>query len=441
MKNVNKWVIVRSANKFYQIFTNMPKFIITGGKKLSGEIVTSGAKNNAQIMLPVSLLSTETITLRNLPRIDGVEKSLELLADLGANIEDNGSEIKINTAKITKTELDKKIADKFRTSIMFVGPLLARYGEAKFPHPGGCIIGAAGRPIDLFLEGFAALGAKVEIKDNYYQISAKKLSGAEIFFTKITVTGTQCLIMTACLANGKTILKNCAMEPEIEALASYLNQQGAKISGAGTPTIIIEGVEKLNAGESEIIPDRIEAGSFALMAAATNSEIKITHCNPEHLLNLLTIFNKIGVKYEKGADWIEMKKSDKIRPYDMKTHEYPGFSSDLQSPYVVLMTQANGTALIQETIYDRRLIWTDMLSQMGASIIMCDPHRVVISGPTKLYAKKLISPDIRAGIALVIAALIAEGTTEIDNIYQIDRGYEKLDERLRNLGADIRRVD
>jgi len=324
---------------------------------------------------------------------------------------------------------------------MFVGPMLARYGEVKFPHPGGCVIGAAGRPIDLFLEGFAALGAKVEVKDNYYQISAKKLSGAEIFFTTATVTGTQSLMMTACFASGQTILKNCAMEPEIEALALYLNRQGAKITGAGTPTIIIEGVEKLNAGVCEIIPDRIEAGSFALMAAATNSEIKITRCNPEHLLNLLTIFDKIGVNYERGADWLLMKKSDKIRAYDLKTHEYPGFSTDLQSPYIVLMTQASGTSLIQETIYDRRLIWTDMLSQMGANIIMCDPHRVVVAGPTKLYAKKLISPDIRAGIALVIAGLIAQGTTEIDNIYQIDRGYEKLDQRLRNLGAAIKRVD
>lgn len=419
----------------------MPKFIITGGNKLSGEIVTGGAKNNAQIMLPMSLLSAGTISLHNVPRIDGVEKSLELLADLGAKIEDNGENIKIDASQITKTELDKKIADKFRTSVMFVGPLLARFGEVKFPHPGGCVIGAAGRPIDLFLEGFTALGAKVEVKDNYYEIRGKHLTGCDFFFTTATVTGTQSLMSTACLAKGKTILRNCAMEPEVEVLADYLNAQGAKIAGAGTPTITIEGVEKLNAGDCEIIPDRIEAGSFALMAAATNSEILIKKCNPEHLLNLLTIFDKIGVNYEKGADWIKMKKSASIRAYDMKTHEYPGFSTDLQSPYVVLMTQAHGNSLIQENIYDRRLIWTDMLSQMGANIVMCDPHRVVVSGPTKLYGKRLISPDIRAGIALVIAALIAEGTTEIDNIYQIDRGYEKLDERLRNLGADIQRVE
>lgn len=419
----------------------MPKFIITGGSKLSGEITVGGAKNNAQIMLPVSLLSGETISLHNVPRIDGVEKSLELLADLGAKIEDDGDTIRISTSQLTKTELDKKIADKFRTSVMFVGPLLARFGEVRFPHPGGCVIGAAGRPIDLFLDGFTALGAKVEVKDSYYEIKAKQLRGCDFFFTTATVTGTQSMIMTACLADGKTVLRNCAMEPEIEALADYLNSQGAKITGAGTPTVSIEGVKELRAGNCEIIPDRIEAGSFALMAAATNSEIIIKNCNPDHLLSLLTVFDKIGVNYERGADFIKMKKSQKIIASDLKTHEYPGFPTDLQSPYVVLMTQAHGNSLIQETIYDRRLIWTDMLSQMGANIIMCDPHRVVVAGPSRLFGKRLISPDIRAGIALVIAALIAEGTTEIDNIYQIDRGYEKLDERLRKLGADIKRVD
>lgn len=419
----------------------MPKFIITGGQKLSGEISVGGAKNNAQIMIPVSLLSSDPITIKNVPIIDGVEKSLELLRDLGAEIIESDHQLIINTANLNKNELDKQIADKFRTSVMFVGPILARLGEVKFPHPGGCVIGAAGRPIDLFLEGFEALGAKVEIKEKYYHITAKKLKGADFFFTTMAVTGTQSMIMTACLAEGRSTLRNCAMEPEVIALADYLNSQGAKISGAGTPTIIIEGVEKLSGGVCEIIPDRIETGSFALMAAATNSEIKITNCNPEHVLSLLTIFDKIGVNYEKGNDWLMMKKSDYIKSYDLKTHEYPGFSTDLQSPYVVLMTQAHGTSLIQETIYDRRLIWADMLSQMGANITMCDPHRIVVSGPTCLYGKKLISPDIRAGIALVIAALIAEGPTEIDNIYQIDRGYEKLDERLRKLGAAIERID
>ena len=419
----------------------MSKFLIKGGNPLAGEISVGGAKNNAQIMLPVALLSTTPIKITNLPMIDGVEKSLELLEDLGAEIKKGKNEVEINTKNINKTELDSKLANKFRTSVMFVGPLLTRFKKVSFPHPGGCVIGAAGRPIDLFLEGFEALGAKVEVKEKSYHISAEKLHGCDYFFSTVSVTGTQSMIITACLVPGKTILRNCAMEPEIIALADYLNSQGAKIIGAGTPTVIIEGVEKISGGTCRIIPDRIETGSFALMAAATKSEIKITNCNPEHVLSLLTILKKIGVKFEIGPDWILMKKSEKIKAYSLKTHEYPGFPTDLQSPYVVLMTQAEGTCLIQETIYDRRLLWTDMLSQMGANIIMCDTHRVVIIGPNNLYGKKLISPDIRAGIALVIAALIAKGPTEIDNIYQIDRGYEKLDERLRTIGADISRID
>lgn len=420
----------------------MSKFIITGGEKLGGEIAVKGAKNSALKIIPAAILSSETITINNLPEIEDIGKSFDLLVDLGATVTRQGDSATISTKDINKTELSAKLADKFRTSVMFVGPILARFGEVKFPHPGGCVIGAGSRPIDLFLEGFKAFGATVEeVPGKYYQVQAKKLQAANFFFPLVSVTVTESLMMTACLIPGKTTLKNCAMEPEIEALAEYLNQQGAKISGAGTPTIIIEGVTKLGAGTFTVIPDRIETGSFAIMAAATKSEIKITNCNPIHILSLLSVFDKIGVAYEKGADWLLIKKAASIKAYDIRTHEYPGFPTDLQSPYVILMTQANGTSLIQETIYDRRLIWTDMLSQMGASVVMCDPHRVVVNGPTKLRAKKLISPDIRAGIALVIAALIAEGTTEIDNIYQIDRGYEKLDERLKLLGAKISRLD
>jgi len=249
------------------------------------------------------------------------------------------------------------------------------------------------------------------------------------------------MLMTAAIIPGQTVLKNCAMEPEIEALAEYLNGQGAKITGAGSPTIIIEGTENLKAGTFTVIPDRIETGSFVILAAAANSEITITHCNPEHVMTLLVILKDVGVNFELGPDWIKVKPNGHLKAHSIKTHEYPGFATDLQSPYVVLMTQAQGTCLVHETIYDRRLIWTDMLSQMGADITMCDPHRVVINGPTKLRGKRLISPDLRAGIALVIAGLTAEGQTEIDNIYQIDRGYEKLEERLAKIGADIKRVE
>jgi UDP-N-acetylglucosamine 1-carboxyvinyltransferase len=418
----------------------MPKFIIQGQKPLKGEISVKGAKNSALKIIPASILSNETIKIKNLPEIEDIGKSLDLLSSLGASIRHDGDEVDIETKKINTSVLEPKLADKFRTSMMFVGPLLARFKEVRFPHPGGCVIGAGGRPIDLFLEGFKALGAQVKVKGKFYEIKAKELKGNEYFFTNVSVTGTESLMMTATLAKGTTTLKNCAMEPEIKALADYLNEQGAKIEGAGSPTITIEGVKKLSAGTFKIVPDRIETGSFAIMAAATKSEIKINNCEPNHVLSLLAIFKKIGINFEQGKDWIKVKATDKFKPYNIKTHEYPGFPTDLQSPYTVLMTQASGLSIIHETIYDRRLLYVDMLSQMGANVIMCDPHRAVVNGPTPLVGKKLISPDIRAGIALIIAALIAKGQTEIDNIYQIDRGYEKIDERLRNLGADIVRV-
>lgn len=419
----------------------MPKFIINGPSKLRGEITVNGAKNSALKIIPASILSKEKIIIKNLPNIEDIDKSLHLLVSLGAEIKKGDHSVEISTENINKIKLDEKLANKFRTSIMFVGPLLARFGEATFPHPGGCVIGAGGRPIDLFLEGFKKFGATVEEKGNHYHIKAKKLKGCEYFFTTMSMTVTESLMMMGTLAEGKTVLKNCAMEPEIKALADYLNEQGAKISGAGTPTITIEGVESIRAGEFNIMPDRLETGSFAMMAAATKSELMIKNCNNEHIESLLSIFTKIGVKYETGKDYLKIKKCGKIKPYGIKTHEYPGFPTDLQAPYSVLMTQAEGQSLIHETIYDRRLMYTDMLSQMGANITMCDPHRALISGPTKLYGKTLISPDIRAGIGLVIAALIAEGRTEIDNIYQIERGYENIDTRLRDIGVDIKRVE
>jgi UDP-N-acetylglucosamine 1-carboxyvinyltransferase len=421
----------------------MPKFIIKGGNILSGEITVGGAKNSALKIIPAAILSKEPITITNLPNIEDVDRSLEVLTDLGAEVMREKDSVIINTSKINKNELSHSMANKFRGSIMFVGPMLARFGEVTFPHPGGCVIGAGGRPIDLFLDGYKAYGAEITEEAGYcYKIKAKKLKPANFFFPLVSVTATESMMMTAVIIPGTTILKNCAMEPEIEALANYLNSQGADIKGAGTPTIIIEGKDKIKANKFIVIPDRIETGSFAIMAAAANADLKITHCNPEHVMALLKIFEKIGVNFSTGPDWIQIKPSSSpLKPHDIKTHEYPGFATDLQSPYVILMTQAHGTSLIHESIYDRRLLWTDMLSQMGANIVMCDPHRIVVQGPTKLYGKRLVSPDLRAGIALVIAALIANGHTEIDNIYQIDRGYEKLDERLRLIGADINRVE
>lgn len=427
----------------------MGKFIINGGKKLKGEIKVSGAKNAALKIFPVSLLSSGIIRVSNVPDIEDCRRAQEMLEILGHKVEKVENNVfDLKPSSNVCSDLPANLVNKFRASIMFVGPLLATCGKVNFPHPGGCVIGVSTRPIDIFLDGFQKMGAKLKISENHYYLEAKKLKGAEIFFPKITVTGTESLMMTATIIEGKTILKNCAMEPEIVELAKFLNKIGAKIEGAGTPTIKIRGVKKLKGGEYKIMPDRIEAGSFAIMAATIkDSDVLIKNCEPKHLEALWSLFDKIGVNYELGKNTIRImpclsadRFSKNLKATDMMTHEYPGFTTDLQPPYVVLMTQAKGASLIYETIYDRRLLYTDLLVQMGANIIMADPHRVIIHGPSKLSGKKLVSPDLRAGIALIIAALAAKGKTEIDNIYQIDRGYEKIDERLKKLGADIKRV-
>lgn len=419
----------------------MSKYIIEGGHTLAGEISVKGAKNAALKIIPAALLSADPIIISNLPQIEDVHQALDLIKDLGAKVTLNGDTCEIQIQNVATNELKPQFANKLRASIVFVGPLLARTGEVRFPHPGGCVIGAGKRPIDLFLEGFVEFGAKLSVKDGYYHLEAKRLHGCSYFFTTVSVTGTETLMMAATLAKGQTVLKNCACEPEIKALADYLNAQGARISGAGTPTMVIDGVDKLSAGEFRIVPDRIETGTFAILAAAAQAHLKVTDCIPEHIEILLSIFHKIGVKFQTGNDFIEIFPSQKLKAYSIKTHEYPGFPTDLQSPYTVLATQTKGSSIIHETIYDRRLLFTDMLTQMGADIIMCDPHRVVVNGPTPLGGRKLTSPDLRAGIAMIIAGLIAQGKTEIDNIYQIERGYENIDARLRSLGARINKVD
>lgn len=422
----------------------MAKFIIHGGKPLSGEIACCGAKNEALKLIPAVLLMDGNVEISNLPVIEDVERASELFKYLGGTVEEKGDKTwSFNAEGVKEYRLSSDLVNKFRASIMFVGPLLAKFGKAEFPHPGGCVIGAGSRPIDMFLDGYQKFGAKVHYDDGHYIITAPNgIQGAYCFFSQISVTTTESMMMMGTLAKGKTILRNCAMEPEIIELADFLNRAGAKIKGAGTPEIVIEGVESLNGVPVEVMPDRIEMGTFAMLAAATRSDLTITEACPEYAEVLWGMFDKIGIKYELGLDFIKVfgSQSD-LKSLDIKTHEYPGFPTDMQSPYVVLMTQAKGSSLIHETIYDRRLLFADSLSQMGASIVMCDPHRIVVNGPSSLHGKKLVSPDLRAGIALVMAALMAEGKTEIDNIYQIDRGYEDIENRLRAIGADISRQD
>jgi len=418
----------------------MDEFIIKGGVKLSGTISVNGAKNSALKILAALVLSKKECTISNFPFIEDTLGAIEILKDLGAKAEINKERriVKIDPSQINKTKLDPVLVRRLRSSILFAGPMLARFGKVETNHPGGCVIGQ--RPIDLFLDGFEKMGAKIEFTEDGFEMSAKKLKGAEIFFSTVTVTGTEAMMMTAVLAEGKTILKNCAMEPEIPVLADYLNKCGAKIKGAGTSVIEIEGVDEIDAGNFEVIPDRIEAGTFVIMGFLTNSKIKVENCVPEHLGTLIPVLEKAGAKLEIGKDYIITHPS-KLKAVSIVTHEYPGFATDMQPPYTLLMTQADGQCVIHEAIFPARLFFTDQLVTMGANIIMCDPHRVVVTGPTELRGKKLTSPDLRAGITMLLAGMIAKGETRIENIYQIDRGYEKIEQRLQALGADIKRVN
>ena len=409
-------------------------FIINGGKKLCGDVAVGIAKNAALKILAASILTNKPVKLPAMPKIEDIYRMKELLIDLGAEFSGNF----VNSSKIKKTDLNYKIADRFRASIVLTGPLLARFGSVSFPHPGGCTLGK--RPIDFFIDGFKALGANVKSKGSIFTVFAKKLIGNKFVFPIVSVTGTENLMMAAVLAQGKTILKNAACEPEIENLAIFLNSLGAKIFGAGTSTIEIDGVKKLSGGAWDGLPDRIEAGTFIILAVASKGNIKIKNCNPEQFEVLLTLLEKIGANLEIGNDYVIVKPAVNLRAIDIKTREYPGLATDLQAPLTVLLTQARGISLVHETIYNGRLFYTDILNQMGANIIMADPHRVIVQGPSKLRGKKIQSPDIRAGMALIIAALLAEGQSVMNNIYQIDRGYEEIDKRLRALGADIQRL-
>lgn len=407
------------------------KFIIeglNGEKKLRGEIRVAGAKNAILKGLPATVLFEDEVKFTNVPEIEDVGRMRELLDAL----------------KVNPTVLKKDVAERFRASIVLTGPVLARYGAVEFPFPGGCVLGE--RSIDLFLNGFKAMGAAVEEQDSYFKIKTPggKLKGAEIVFPLISVTGTETLMMAAVLAEGTTVLHNAAMEPEVGDLAFFLNECGAKIEGAGTSTITIHGGGLLHAGsiKYETPSDRIETGSFAILAALAGEDITITHCKPEWVEVPLALLRQAGVQMEVGSDFIRIKKSEK--PYKMvsvRTHEYPGFATDLQAPMAVFLSQCEGEGNILETIFDGRFRYIDDLVLMGADMSVMNPHRVLVRGPKKLTRKNLTSPDLRGGLAYILAATVAEGTSTIDNAYLIDRGYEHIEERLSKLGLNIRREE
>ena len=416
----------------------MEKLIINGGKKLKGTIDVRGAKNDALVIFAASLLTSQPVTVSNVPEIEDTKRMLELMKKLGCQVERlKYGKYLIRAQNLNSNLIDPEIAEKIRASVLLTAPLLARLGKVSFPHPGGCVIGK--RPIDQFLDGYKNMDAKVSQKKQLYEINAPRLKGAEFIFSNITVTGTESLIMAAALAKGKTTLKNCACEPEVKSLADFLNKCGAKIKGAGTSFITVNGVAALRGGSHKTIPDRVEAGSFVILAAATKSNIIINNCEPKHLDAILNMLKKTGAGLKIRKNSVEVIPSE-LNSVNIKTHEYPGFPTDLQAPVCVLLTQSKGNGLVHETIYEGRLMWTEELKRMGANIHTYDPHRIEINGPTALRGREIESPDIRAGMAYLIAALCAKGRSVINNIYQIDRGYEKIEERLRKIGADIRRI-
>lgn len=418
---------------------------LAGKRKLSGEIVVNGAKNACLPVMASSLLFEGGISISNVPKIEDVSRMSELLENLGAKIDSSEDQMNISFSKEISGDLDEEISKRMRASIFLIGPLLSRVGAVSFPHPGGCVIGE--RPIDLFLFGFEKMGASVEEKNGKYFLKAGRggLKGAEIFFPFQSVGATETLMMAAVLAKGKTILKNVALEPEVVSLGKFLSSCGAKIKGLGTTTLEIEGggLLKNNKREHKIIPDRIEAGCFLILGALSATDLLIKNCEPNHLEALIALLGSSGVNIEIGENWIRVKNdilSKSFSGFNVKTHEYPGFPTDLQAPITVFLTQANGSSVVFETLFDSRLNYTADLIKMGADITLWDAHRAMVKGPTPLKGRELDGPDIRAGLAFVIAAIVGRGNSTINNIYYIDRGYEKIEERLRKIKVNIERV-
>ncbi len=419
------------------------RFIVEGlgGKKvLKGEIKVGGAKNAILKGLAATILFEGDVVLTNVPEIEDVGAECAILEELGATVvQKDAHTYVVNTDGITHSDLPDELARKIRASIVFAGPLLARFGKVVFPHPGGDVIGP--RPINLFLDGFAKLGATVVLEHDSYTVTADKLHGTDINFEPISVTATETLMMAAVLAEGTTILNNAAREPEITDLAFYLNECGAQITGAGTSTITIVGGGMLHANgiSYDTPPDRIEAGTFVLLGALAGEKVLVSNCVPEHIEALTTLLKNSGVKMEIGSTYIDVEGCEAPKSFDVTTAEYPGLATDLQPPLVVYLTQGTGVSKLTETIWKGRLAYTADIVGMGAKIELADSQHATIAGPTPLRAAELKSPDIRAGLAFLMAAAIAEGTSTIDNVYHIDRGYQHIEERLQKLGLNITR--
>jgi UDP-N-acetylglucosamine 1-carboxyvinyltransferase len=419
----------------------MDKFVIRGGTPLLGTVRVSGAKNAALPAMAAALLTEEPVILENIPQVRDIETTRKLLAAMGAEVELGYGRAQHRTtlccATLASPEASYELVKTMRASTLVLGPLVARCGRARVSLPGGCAIGA--RPIDLHIKGLERLGARITQDHGYIEATAERLKGAEIVFDKITVTGTEDLLMAAALAEGETVMQNCAREPEVADLADLLNKMGARIQGAGSPTIRVQGVPKLHGARHRIIPDRIEAGTFIVAGALTGGDINVTGCDPSHLGALLQKLHEAGVKTKHAADSVRVMGDNPLQAADLVTEEYPGFPTDMQAQYMALATQAEGTSNITENIFENRFMHALEMVRMGANIKI-EGRRALVRGKTPLSAAAVQASDLRASASLVLAALVADGETIIDRVYHIDRGYENIEEKLKAVGAQIRRI-
>ncbi len=415
----------------------MDKLLISGGKRLSGEINISGAKNAALPILCAGLLTADTLQLSNVPHLQDVNTMLKLLRQMGLGIEQDGNCIALNGNAIDKLEAPYELVKTMRASILVLGPLVARFGEARVSLPGGCAIGS--RPVDQHIKGLQAMGAEISIEAGYIHAKAKKLKGTRIVTDMITVTGTENLLMAATLAEGETVLENAAREPEVTDLAHLLVAMGAKIEGIGTDRLVIQGVDKLHGASHAVIADRIETGTFLCAVAAVGGDVTLKNTRSDILDVALDKLREAGVILTSGTDWIRVQMAARPKAVSFRTTEYPGFPTDMQAQFMALNCLADGSSRVTETIFENRFMHVQELNRLGASIDI-DGHTAVVQGVDKLIGAPVMATDLRASASLVIAALAAQGQTLIDRIYHLDRGYDRMEVKLSAVGADIRRV-
>jgi UDP-N-acetylglucosamine 1-carboxyvinyltransferase len=420
----------------------MDKFVIRGGNPLVGTIRVSGAKNSALPCMAAAILTEEEVTLENIPSVRDIETERKLLVAMGAEVElgtgSSDHRTRINFRTLSSPEAKYEIVKTMRASSLVLGPLVARAGMARVAMPGGCAIG--GRPIDLHIKGLEKMGATIAQEHGYLEARADKLKGAHIVFDKITVTGTEDLLMAAVLAEGETLMENCAREPEVCDLAALLVAMGAKIEGAGTSTIRVQGVTSLKGAQYRINPDRIEAGTFLVAGAITAGDLTVADCNPDHLGAVISKLEEAGARIDiLGPDSIRVRSEGKLRAADISTEEYPGFPTDMQAQYLALSTQAEGVSQISENIFENRFMHVQELVRMGANIKV-DGRTATVRGPSPLSAAAVMCSDLRASASLVLAALVADGESILDRVYHMDRGYERIEQKLESVGAQIRRM-